>query len=73
MHLSTVETVLEHKVLSPAHLCFTIEAAHWPTVRGISRARSFTISGGVQPHAYVPTGAAATASCASTPCPARCA
>jgi transglutaminase-like putative cysteine protease len=31
MHLSTVETLLEYEVLQPTHLCFNIEAAHWPT------------------------------------------
>lgn len=31
MHLSTVETLLEYEVLQPAHLCFNIEAARWPT------------------------------------------
>ena len=30
MHLSTVETVLEYEVRSPAHFCFNVEAAHWP-------------------------------------------
>lgn len=33
MHLSTVETVLEYRVLQPSHFCFHLEAAHWPSQR----------------------------------------
>ena len=36
MHLSTVETVLEYQVKAPAHFCFNIEAAHWPTQKIVS-------------------------------------
>ncbi|NML42471.1 transglutaminase family protein [Ramlibacter sp. G-1-2-2] len=50
MHLSTVETVLEYQVLSTAHFCFNIEAAHWPTQKLLSERLS--ISSGVTPHAY---------------------
>lgn len=31
MHLSTVETFLAYQVRQPSHLCFSLEAAHWPT------------------------------------------
>lgn len=31
MHLSTVESVLTYEVRQPAHLCFNLEAARWPT------------------------------------------
>jgi transglutaminase-like putative cysteine protease len=31
MHLSTVEAVLNYQVRQPAHLCFNVEAARWPT------------------------------------------
>lgn len=50
MHLSTVETVLEYRVLSPTHFCFNIEAAHWPTQQILSE--RLAISSGVKPHAY---------------------
>ena len=50
MHLSTVETVLEYQVQSPAHLCFNIEAAHWPTQEIVSE--ELAISSGVTPHRY---------------------
>lgn len=50
MHLSTVETVLEYQIQSPTHLCFNIEAAHWPTQKIVSEA--LTISSGVTPHSY---------------------
>lgn len=50
MHLSTVETVLEYRVLSPTHLCFNIEAAHWPTQKILSE--ELAISSGVHPHRY---------------------
>jgi transglutaminase-like putative cysteine protease len=50
MHLSTVETVLEYQVLSPAHFCFNLEAAHWPTQNILSE--RLMISSGVAPHAY---------------------
>src|SRR3954463_5393907 len=50
MHLSTVETVLEYQVQSPAHFCFNIEAAHWPTQKILSE--RLAISSGVAPHAY---------------------
>ena len=36
MHLSTVEAVLEYQVKSPAHFCFNIEAALWPTQHIVS-------------------------------------
>lgn len=50
MHLSTVETVLEYQIQSPTHLCFNIEAAHWPTQKIVSEV--LTISSGVAPHSY---------------------
>ncbi|RYF14783.1 MAG: transglutaminase family protein [Comamonadaceae bacterium] len=50
MHLSTVETVLEYQIRSPTHLCFNIEAAHWPTQKIVSEV--LTISSGVAPHSY---------------------
>lgn len=36
VHLSTVEAVLEYQVRQPAHFCFNVEAAHWPTQRIVS-------------------------------------
>ena len=33
MHLSTVETRLEYRVLQPSHVCLHLQAAHWPTQR----------------------------------------
>jgi transglutaminase-like putative cysteine protease len=50
MHLSTVETVLEYQVDAPTHLCFNIEAAHWPTQKILSE--RLHISSGVVPHRY---------------------
>lgn len=50
MHLSTVETVLDYLVRSPAHFRFNIEAAHWPTQQVLSE--QLTLSSGVTPHAY---------------------
>lgn len=50
MHLSTVEAVLEYRVLSPTHFCFNIEAAHWPTQKILSE--HLAISSGVSPHRY---------------------
>jgi transglutaminase-like putative cysteine protease len=50
MHLSTVETVLEYQVQSPSHICFNIEAAHWPTQKIVSE--QLAISSAVTPHAY---------------------
>ena len=50
MHLSTVETILEYDVLSPSHVRFNIEAAHWPTQKIMSE--DLAISTGVTPHSY---------------------
>lgn len=51
MHLSTVETVLEYRVESPAHFCFNIEAAHWPTQKILSE--QLLISSGVAPRTAI--------------------
>lgn len=51
MHLSTVETVLEYQVQSPAHFCFNIEAAHWPTQEIVSE--ELAISSAATPHAWM--------------------
>jgi transglutaminase-like putative cysteine protease len=51
MHLSTVETVLEYKVLSPTHFCFNLEAAHWPTQKILGE--RLEISTGVTPRSHV--------------------
>lgn len=50
MHLSTVEAVLEYQVQSPSHICFNIEAAHWPTQKILSE--KLAISSAVTPRAY---------------------
>lgn len=50
MHLSTVETVLEYEVRSPAHCCFNVEAAHWPGQDIVSE--HLTLSSGVVPRRF---------------------
>jgi transglutaminase-like putative cysteine protease len=54
VQLSTVETVLEYEVLSPAHFCFNIEAAHWPSQKIVSE--RLAVSSGVAPHAFADPG-----------------
>lgn len=54
MHLSTVETVLEYEVKEPAHFCFNIEAAHWPTQKIVSE--RLALSSGVAMHGYTDEG-----------------
>ncbi|MBI5278897.1 MAG: transglutaminase family protein [Burkholderiales bacterium] len=50
MHLSTVECALEYMVKQPAHFCFNIEAAHWPTQDIL--AERLAISSGVAVNSY---------------------
>lgn len=50
MHTSTVETTLEYDVKSPAHFCFNLEAAHWPTQHILSE--RLAISSGVAVHRF---------------------
>jgi transglutaminase-like putative cysteine protease len=50
MHLSTVETLLEYQVLQPSHLCFNIEAAHWPTQKILGE--QLTVSPEVEVRAF---------------------
>jgi transglutaminase-like putative cysteine protease len=45
VNLSTVETVLEYRVLEPTHFCFNIEAARWPTQKIVSE--RLAVSSGV--------------------------
>jgi transglutaminase-like putative cysteine protease len=50
MHRSTVETTLEYDVKTPAHFCFNLEAAHWPTQDVLSE--RLAVSSGVAVHRY---------------------
>lgn len=50
LHTSTVETVLEYEVQGPAHFCFNVEAAHWPTQD--IRSEALAVSSGVAPHRF---------------------
>jgi transglutaminase-like putative cysteine protease len=54
MHLSTVETLLEYEVLGPAHFCFNIEAAHWPSQTIVSEA--LRVAPEVKLHAFEDPG-----------------
>ncbi len=54
MHVSTVETVLEYEVLAPAHFCFNLEAAHWPTQSIVSE--KLAVSSGVSVHNFTDHG-----------------
>ena len=54
MHRSTVETILEYEVRSPAHFCFNLEAAHWPTQNILSE--RLAVSSGVAVHSYTDPG-----------------
>jgi transglutaminase-like putative cysteine protease len=51
MHLSTVECALEYRVVQPAHFCFNIEAAQWPTQQVLSE--RLAVSSGVAVRSYV--------------------
>ena len=50
MHCSTVETALEYEVKAPAHFCFNLEAALWPTQNVLSE--RLAVSSGVNLHRY---------------------
>jgi transglutaminase-like putative cysteine protease len=50
MHRSTVEVTLEYDVKSPAHFCFNLEAAHWPTQDILSE--RLAVSSAVAAHRY---------------------
>lgn len=50
MHLSTVETVLAYEVRSPAHFCFNVEAARWPSQNILGE--RLVLPAGVAPHAF---------------------
>jgi len=54
VHLSTVETVLDYNVKAPTHVCFNIEAAHWPTQKIVSERLS--VSPGVNLHPFEDPG-----------------
>lgn len=54
MHLSTVETVLEYQVKVPAHFCFNIEAAQWPTQTIVSE--RLAVSSGVELRKFTDEG-----------------
>ncbi len=51
MHRSTVECALAYEVQSPTHLCFHIEAAHWPAQ--LIEREVLAVSSGVSPHRFV--------------------
>jgi transglutaminase-like putative cysteine protease len=51
MHISTVDAVLEYDVKAPAHFCFNVEAAHWPTQTIVGE--QLTVSPDIELHRFI--------------------